>query len=115
MDKWIKCIATGGNMMATTITAAGLVEEARKRHKISRTETRILGEALMASLLLASTCKAGERVSVSLKGDKFLRQCIADATPEGKVRGFVIAKELDVPGAPLPPLFERLPDGTNRP
>jgi molecular chaperone Hsp33 len=95
MDKWIKCIAIGGNMLATTITATELVENARKRHKLSGIETRALGETLMAGLLLASTCKQGERVSLSIKGDKFLRQAIADATPDGKVRGFLISRELD--------------------
>ncbi|MBI3542133.1 MAG: Hsp33 family molecular chaperone HslO [Deltaproteobacteria bacterium] len=95
MDKWIKCISIGGTMVATAITAPDLIEDARKRHKLSSAETKGLGEALMASLLLASTCKAGERVSLSIKGDKFFRQAIADATPEGKVRGFVIAKELE--------------------
>lgn len=94
-DKWIKCIAIGSNMLATTVTAAALVEDARKRHKLSGIETRALGETLMAGLLLASTCKAGERVSLSIKGDKFLRQAVADATPAGKVRGFLISRELD--------------------
>ena len=94
-DKWIKSIAVGGNMMATTIYAPALIEEARQRHKLGKTETRALGEALMASLLLASTCRSGERVSLSIKGDKFLKQCIADANPNGTVRGFVIARELD--------------------
>lgn len=94
-DKWIKCIAIGGNMMATTITASDLIEDARKRHKLSRAETHGLGEALMGGLLLASTCKHGERVSLSIKGDRFFRQAIVDALPSGKVRGFIIARELE--------------------
>lgn len=94
-DRWIKCIAISGNMKATTITAADLIEDARKRHKLGSTETRALGEALMGGLLLASTCKPGERVSLSLKGDKFLRQTIVDAVPSGSVRGFVISKDFE--------------------
>lgn len=94
-DKWVKCIAKGGNMIATAITAKGLVEEGRRRHKTRGAETRGLGEALLGALLLGSTCKTGERVSLSLKGNKFFRQAIADATPEGTVRGFVIAKEYE--------------------
>lgn len=79
-DKWIKCIAIGGNIMATSISAAELVEDARQRHKLGSTETRALGEALMAGLLLASTCKSGERVSLSVKGEKFFRHAMVDAT-----------------------------------
>lgn len=93
-DKWIKCIARGGNMLATTITAVDLIEDARKRHKLGPAETRALGEALMAGLLLASNCKAGDRVSISVKGDNFLRQAVVDANPTGSVRGFIISSDL---------------------
>jgi molecular chaperone Hsp33 len=93
-DKWIKCIAPGGNMVATAITGADLIEDARKRHRLGPAETKALGEALMAGLLLASTCKKGERVSLSVKGDHFLRQAIVDANPEGTVRGFVVSRDL---------------------
>lgn len=94
-DKWIKCIAIGGNLVATSITAQDLIEDARKRHKLNRVETRVLGECLMGGLLLASTAKPGERVSLSLKGDKFFRQSMVDASPSGKVRGFVISKDFE--------------------
>src|SRR5690242_11329079 len=93
-DKWIKCIARGGNMLATTITAADLIENARQRHRLGPAETRGLGEALMAGLLLASTCKQGERVSISVKGDNFLRQAVVDANPSGTVRGFIISRDI---------------------
>lgn len=93
-DRWVKCIARSGNLRATAITAADLVESARRRHKIGYAETKGLGEALMGGLLLASTCKRGERVSLSIKGEKFFRQAMVDASPSGTVRGFVVAKEL---------------------
>lgn len=80
--------------MATTISAADLIEDARKRHRIGPTETRALGEALMAGLLLASNCKTGDRVSISVKGDNFLRQAVVDANPEGTVRGFIISSDI---------------------
>lgn len=95
-DQWIKCIARGGNMVATAIAGRDLVESARTRHHIGRAETKALGETLLGALLLGSTCKPGERVSLSLKGDKFLRQAIADASPDGSVRGFIVAH--DYPG-----------------
>ncbi|MEW6055758.1 MAG: Hsp33 family molecular chaperone HslO [Bdellovibrionota bacterium] len=93
-DKWIKCIAQGGNMIATSICATDLVEEARRRHKLSGPEINALGEALMGGLLLASTCKPGERVSLSVKGDGIFKQTVVDAAPEGKVRGFIISRDL---------------------
>lgn len=93
-DKWIKCIARGGNMMATTITAADLIEDARKRHRLGPAETRALGESLMAGLLLASNLKHGDRISISIRGDSFLRQAVVDANPDGTVRGFIISSDL---------------------
>jgi len=93
-DKWIKCIARGGNLTATSISAAKLIEDARKRHRLGPAETKALGEALMAGLLLASNSKQGERVSLSIKGDHFLKQAIVDADPLGQVRGFVISRDL---------------------
>jgi molecular chaperone Hsp33 len=93
-DKWVKCTARGGNLKATAISAAELIEDARKRHRLGPAETIALGEALMAGLLLASTCKAGERVSLSAKGDGFLKQAVVDANPTGSVRGFVISRDV---------------------
>ena len=92
-DRWIKCIAKGGNLIATAITGVDLVESARTRHQLSSAETVALGEALMANLLLASNCKDGERVSLSLKGDRFFKQAITDAQPSGTARGFIISRD----------------------
>lgn len=93
-DKWIKCIARAGNLNATAITAKDLIENARKRHKLGSAETKALGEVLMAGLLLASTCKTGERVSISVKGNGVFRQAIADADPSGNVRGFIVSTDI---------------------
>ena len=79
--------------MATAIVATGLINDARKRHKTGGAETIGLGEALMGGLLLASTCKPGERVSLSVRGDKFLRQVMVDGYPNGTVRGFIISRD----------------------
>jgi molecular chaperone Hsp33 len=95
-DRWIRCIANGGNFIATAISGTHLVREARKRHAEtmhSALETKCLGETLIAGLLLASTCKKGERVSLSVRGQKLLRQCVVDANPDGTVRGFILTRD----------------------
>lgn len=98
-NKWIKSIAKGGNVAATAIIATELVEDARIRHNLQRTgdpkspsEAKALGEALIAGLLLASNCKSGERISLSVKGDHYLKQTLVDANPNGTARGFVLAR-----------------------
>ncbi len=92
-DKWIKCISVGGNFLATAIRAPNLVQEAARRHKLKPVESQILGESLMGGILLASSGKNGERVSLSLKGPGFYKQAVVDALPAGKVRGFLTTRE----------------------
>lgn len=91
-DQWVKCIVQGGNLKATAISAQGLVANARLRHNLNPGETIALGEALIAGLLLASTCKNGERVSLSVKGDRIFKQTVVDAIPSGSVRGFISSR-----------------------
>ncbi len=104
MDKWIKCIAKGGNIQATAISAHGLIETARLKHNLGVQEITALGESMLASLLLASTCRQGERINLSVKGDHFLKQVIVDAYPSGIVRGFIDTRksfpELDTSKGP---------------
>ena len=92
-DHWVKIIASGLNLKASALTARDAVQEAQDRHRLSGRETIALGEAILAAALLASRRKPKERVSLSLKGDGFLKQSIVDSTPEGAVRGFVIVRE----------------------
>lgn len=94
MDRWIKCISQGGHLNATAIKGTALIQEAARRHRQSPAEIKALGEAMLAGLLLASASRPGERVSLSVRGDKFLRQAVVDATPHGTVRGFVITRDL---------------------
>lgn len=92
-DQWVKCIARNGNLHATAINAPLLINEARIRHKLNITETKALGETLLAALLLSSTCRQGERISLSLKGDKQLQQAVADSDTTGAVRGFILTRK----------------------
>lgn len=97
MDKWIKCIAKGGNIQATAITAKDLIETAQLKHSLGENEIKPLGEAMLAGLLLASTCKHGERINLSVKGDHYLKQVIVDAYPTGIVRGFIDTRKQHPP------------------
>ncbi|MGE4232852.1 MAG: Hsp33 family molecular chaperone HslO [Bacteriovoracia bacterium] len=101
-DKWIKCISIGGNIHATAIQGTNLVSLAASQHKYGALESLALGESLLGSLLMASTCKEGERVSIVVRGNGLLRQAVADADPSGVARGFVVAGEgvLDDDSAP---------------
>lgn len=92
-DKWIKCVSLGGNIHATAILAPNMIEHARKLHHYGKVHATVLGEAMMGGLLLASSYKQGERVSLVVHGDGFLSQAVADADPSGFARGFVNVRE----------------------
>ncbi len=91
-DRWIKCIAKSGSITATAIIAPQIVEEAQKRHDLGPKETKSLGEVMLASLLLVSSCKEGERLSLSVRGEGQLQQSVVDANPNGTVRGFILSR-----------------------
>lgn len=89
-DSLKRCISSEGHLRAVAITAGRLSEEARLRHGCSTQAGQALGEGLVAALLLLSGSKGKDRLSLSLKGKGPYRQMVADADPNGSVRGFIL-------------------------
>jgi molecular chaperone Hsp33 len=96
-DHVVRALAAEGCVRALAAVTTELVEEARRRHATLPTATAALGRALTAALLLGTTLKAGERVSLELAGDGPLRGILVDATAEGTVRGFVSRPQTHLP------------------
>jgi len=105
-DVLARALACGGTVRALAAVTTGLVEEARGRHGTAPTATAALGRALTGALLLAATIKRDERLSLEFSGDGPLRGILADATPDGGVRGFVYR-----PATHLPPRAGKLDVG----
>src|SRR5690242_16961592 len=95
-DRWIKCIATHGNIRGVAIRAGGLVRTMAETHGMKGEGSRGLGEAVMGALLLGSYMKPGERVNLNIQGDGLYQQALVDAHPDGTVRGYVVER----PGHP---------------
>ena len=93
-DKWIKCIATHGNLRGVAIQATDLVASAAARHGQTGESIRGLGEAIIAGLLLGSYCKQGDRVNLNIRGTGYYQQALVDAYPDGTVRGYVIERDI---------------------
>jgi molecular chaperone Hsp33 len=107
-DHLTRALTADGTVRGLAAVTTGLVEEARRRHGTLPTATAALGRALTAALLVGATLKRDERLSLEFRGDGPLRGILADATPDGDVRGFVLrphthlparAGKLDVGGA----------------
>lgn len=74
-----------------------LVEEARIRHQTSPVATAALGRLMTASLLLASSLKGNESITIRLLGDGPLGGVVAVGNAQGEVRGYVHEPFIDLP------------------
>jgi molecular chaperone Hsp33 len=87
-DGTVRCIAA-----VTTNT----VKEAAERHKTAPTATAALGRTLTGALLLAATYKDFDRLTVKIDGDGPVDTIVAEANPNGGVRGYVNNPDADAP------------------
>jgi len=89
-------LSADGTVRGLAAVTTDLVEEARRRHGTLPTATAALGRGLTAALLLGGLSKAGERLSLEVRGDGPLGGFLAEAT-DGGVRGFVSRPKTDLP------------------
>jgi len=94
-DHLIRATAPGIRAFAAITT--NLVEEARGRHNCYPTATAALGRTMTGALLLAANLKTAESITVRISGDGPLKEIVADAYPDGSVRGYVRNPFVDLP------------------
>lgn len=92
-SQWIKCIATHGNIRGVALEATELVQQVVEMHQVKGDVAQALGESIVGALMIASYCKAGERVNLNIRGSAFIQQALVDAHPDGAVRGYVVERE----------------------
>ena len=73
------------------------VEEARKRHGLSPVATAALGRLMTGALILASSLKGDESITLRLLGDGPLEGVVAVGNAQGEVRGYVGEPLVDLP------------------
>ena len=78
------------------------VDEARTRHQLTAGSTLPLGRALMGASLLAWDAKSGHRITLQFKSQGPIGGVVADARPDGSVRGYVHVPQLAFPIADVP-------------
>ena len=94
-DKWVKCISTSGTIRAVAIRATETAQFIADRHGLSEIGTIAFSEALIASLILSSYCKSGEKVNLNIQGSGWCHQAIIDANADAEVRGYVLERPQD--------------------
>lgn len=92
-SQWAKWIAQPGNIRVVAIEASSLVHELITQQGLQGQAQLGYAEAVIGSLLIASGHKSNESVNLNAQGSAVYKQAIIDASPEGRVRGFLIEEK----------------------
>ncbi|WP_409076838.1 Hsp33 family molecular chaperone HslO [Bombilactobacillus bombi] len=89
-DYLIKALVNQSKFRVYVIKATRLVNETQKSHQLTPSATQILGESLIATLLLStSMLKNDEMLTTRLIGNGPIGAVIADANAQGQVKGYL--------------------------
>ncbi|MGI1659152.1 MAG: Hsp33 family molecular chaperone HslO [Desulfitobacterium sp.] len=95
-ELWLGTLGNG-EIRWVGIGMTNTVEEAASRHQTTPVATAALGRLMGASLLLASSMKAEEAITLRLLGDGPLGGVVAVGNARGEVRGYVHEPQVDLP------------------
>jgi molecular chaperone Hsp33 len=98
MDKLIHGTAADGTVRLMAAITTETVAEAVRRHQTSPTASAAFGRVLTGTLLLGSSLKDFDRLTVKIECDGLIEGITAETITGGKVRGYVRN-----PAAELPP------------
>ena len=89
MDKLIHGTAAEGTIRVMAAITTEIVREAVRRHQTSPTVSTALGRVLTGTLLLGSSLKDFDRLTVKIECDGAIEGIVAETNAQGKVRGYV--------------------------
>lgn len=96
-DRLLRATAGGGTVRCMAAVTTGLVAEAAGRHGTSHTVAAALGRTLTGALLLGSSLKELDRLTVQIECDGPVGGITVEANARGQVRGYVRNPEADAP------------------
>ena len=94
-DHLVKATAEDVRVFAAVTT--DLVRDGVKRHDCYPVAAAALGRTMTGALLFAANLKNKEAVTIKINGGGALGSIVADAVPEGFVRGYVTNPHVDLP------------------
>jgi len=99
-DYMVRATAAGERVRAIATVTTEMVEDARIRHATSATATAALGRTLTAAALLSAGLKDGQLVTLRVLGDGPAGSIITQADAAGRVRGYLMNPQADLPSTP---------------
>ncbi len=97
MDKLIHGTAADGTVRLIAAITTAMVAEAVRRHHTTPTASAALGRMLTGTALLGASLKDFDRLTTKIECLGDLGGVIAEANPEGHVRGYVKNPEAEIP------------------
>jgi molecular chaperone Hsp33 len=97
MDKLIHGLAADATVRVMAAITTDTVREAVRRHKTSPTASVALGRTLTGTLLLGSSLKDFDRLTVKIESSGSVEGIVAEAVADGKVRGYIKNPAADLP------------------
>jgi molecular chaperone Hsp33 len=97
MDKLIHGTAADGTIRVMAAITTGIVAEAVRRHQTSPTASAAFGRVLTGTLLLGSSLKEFDRLTVRIEAEGAIEGIVAEANAEGVVRGYVRNPQAELP------------------
>jgi molecular chaperone Hsp33 len=95
-ELWIGTMLDG-KARWVAVRTTDTVEEARRRHGLSPVATAALGRLMTGTLILASSMKGNESITLRLLGDGPLQGVVSVGNALGEVRGYVREPWVDLP------------------
>jgi molecular chaperone Hsp33 len=96
-DELIRATAAEGTVRCMAAVTTNLVADASERHQTSPTVAAALGRTLTGALLMGSTLKELDRLTVQIDCDGPIGGITAEANAHGQVRGYVRNPIADAP------------------
>lgn len=96
-DILVQGTAAEGSVRCMAAVTTHLVAEAARRHGTSPTVAAALGRTLTGTLLLGSSLKELDRLTVQIVSDGPIGGITAEANAQGQVRGYIRNAEADAP------------------
>src|SRR5699024_2673012 len=96
-DYLVKALAYNGYIRAYAVNATQTVSQGQKRHDTWNTSSAALGRTLVGGLLLGSTVKGEDTITVRVKGDGPAGGIVVVSNGKGEVRGYIKNPHISLP------------------